>query len=219
MRVDGMPQPKIHRVALVDNDPRTLESISLLIEHRVPTAYVVWAVSSGDDALKYCRNEEHNLSLMILDMSMEGLQGPATCRRLRLMGKRMPVLGITSFSTNRYHDRMVEAGAQGLIGKENTEQLVNTIARMCNGETMKGFESPALSVLRIGMEKETTPALTVREEQVISQCAEGLLDKEIAERLNISEGTVRKHMQSILKKLNCKTSRQAVALWVRSNEF
>ena len=43
-----------------------------------------------------------------------------------------------------------------------------------------------------------------------------MLDREIAERLDISENTVRKHMQGILK-LNCKTARQAVALWVRSH--
>ena len=41
------PIPKIHRVALVDNDPRALESLSLLIEAKVPTAYVVWTATSG----------------------------------------------------------------------------------------------------------------------------------------------------------------------------
>lgn len=66
-------------------------------------------------------------------------------------------------------------------------------------------------------EEETSPRLTVREEQIISLCADGMLDREIAERLDISESTVRKHMQGILKKLNCKTARQAVALWVRSH--
>lgn len=91
------------------------------------------------------------------------------------------------------------------------------IMRMCNGEVMEGFEPPALANLRISREAETTPALTVREEQIISLCAEGMLDRDIAERLGISEATIRKHMQSILRKLNCKTSRQAVALWVRSN--
>ena len=82
--------------------------------------------------------------------------------------------------------------------------------RMCNGEVMEGFEPPALANLRISREAETTPALTVREEQIISLCAEGMLDRDIAERLGISEATIRKHMQSILRKLNCKTSRQAV---------
>ena len=42
--------PKIHRIALVDNDPRALESLSYLIEDKVPTAYVVWTATSGNEA-------------------------------------------------------------------------------------------------------------------------------------------------------------------------
>lgn len=150
--------PKIHRIALVDNDPRALESLSYLIEAKVPTAYVVWTATSGNEAIERCQETGNNLSLLILDMSMEGLQGPATCRRIRLVDRHLPILGVTSFSIRSY-----------------------------------------------------------REEQIISLCADGLLDREIAEQLDISESTVRKHMQSILKKLNCKTARQAVALWVRSH--
>lgn len=69
------PIPKIHRVALVDNDPRALESLSLLIEAKVPTAYVVWTATSGDEAIERCQRNDDNLNLLVLDMSMEGLQG------------------------------------------------------------------------------------------------------------------------------------------------
>ena len=189
--------PKIHRIALVDNDPRALDSLSAVIACKVPTAYVVWTATSGDEAIERCQDANSNVSLLILDMSMEGLQGPATCRRLRLMGKHMPILGATSFSIKSYRDKLVEAGAQGLVGKENADQLAQIIMRMCNGEVMEGFEPPALANLRISREAETTPALTVREEQIISLCAEGMLDRDIAERLGISEATIRKHMQSM----------------------
>ena len=125
--------------------------------------------------------------------------------------------GITSFSINSYRSRLMEAGAQGLIGKEDSDQLAKAIERLCGGNVMEGFEPPALANVRIRREEETSPRLTVREEQIISLCADGMLDREIAEQLDISESTVRKHMQGILKKLNCKTARQAVALWVRSH--
>lgn len=211
------PIPKVHRVALVDNDPRALESLSLLIEAKVPTAYVVWTATSGDEAIERCQRNDDNLNLLILDMSMEGLQGPAICHRIRLMDRHLPILGITSFSINSYRNKLMEAGAQGLIGKEDSDQLAKAIERLCGGDVMEGFEPPALASVRIRREEENSPRLTVREEQIISLCADGMLDREIAERLDISEGTVRKHMQGILKKLNCKTARQAVALWVRSH--
>lgn len=211
------PIPKIHRVALVDNDPRALESLSLLIEAKVPTAYVVRTATSGDEAIERCQRNDDNLNLLVLDMSMEGLQGPAICHRIRLMDRHLPILGITSFSINSYRSRLMEAGAQGLIGKEDSDQLAKAIERLCGGNVMEGFEPPALANVHIRREEETSPRLTVREEQIISLCADGMLDREIAERLDISESTVRKHMQGILKKLNCKTARQAVALWVRSH--
>ena len=165
------PIPKIHRVALVDNDPRALESLSLLIEAKVPTAYVVWTATSGDEAIERCQRNDDNLNLLVLDMSMEGLQGPAICHRIRLMDRHLPILGITSFSINSYRSRLMEAGAQGLIGKEDSDQLAKAIERLCGGNVMEGFEPPALANVRIRREEETSPRLTVREEQIISLCA------------------------------------------------
>lgn len=169
------PIPKVHRVALVDNDPRALESLSLLIEAKVPTAYVVWTATSGDEAIERCQRNDDNLNLLVLDMSMEGLQGPAICHRIRLMDRHLPILGITSFSINSYRSRLMEAGAQGLIGKEDSDQLAKAIERLCGGNVMEGFEPPALANVRIRREEETSPRLTVREEQIISLCADGML--------------------------------------------
>lgn len=171
------PIPKVHRVALVDNDPRALESLSLLIEAKVPTAYVVWTATSGDEAIERCQRNDDNLNLLVLDMSMEGLQGPAICHRIRLMDRHLPILGITSFSINSYRSRLMEAGAQGLIGKEDSDQLAKAIERLCGGNVMEGFEPPALANVRIRREEETSPRLTVREEQIISLCADGMLDR------------------------------------------
>ena len=127
--------PKIHRIALVDNDPRALESLSYLIEDKVPTAYVVWTATSGNEAIERCQETGNNLSLLILDMSMEGLQGPATCRRIRLVDRHLPILGVTSFSIRSYRDKLMEAGAQGLISKEDSNQLAQAIERLCGGSS------------------------------------------------------------------------------------
>ena len=67
--------PKIHRIALVDNDPRALDSLSAVIASKVPTAYVVWTATSGCEAIERCQDANGHVSLLILDMSMEGLQG------------------------------------------------------------------------------------------------------------------------------------------------
>ena len=50
--------PKIHRIALVDNDPRALDSLSAVIACKVPTAYVVWTATSGDEAIETLSGRE-----------------------------------------------------------------------------------------------------------------------------------------------------------------
>ena len=62
--------PKIHRIALVDNDPRALDSLSAVIASKVPTAYVVWTATSGGEAIERCQDGNGHVSLLILDMSM-----------------------------------------------------------------------------------------------------------------------------------------------------
>ena len=150
--------------------PLTATTISPLL--RIPTA---------QHGCNGCVGKESD-RIMTTSEKHPKMQGLASCRRLRLMGKHMPILGATSFSIKSYRDKLVEAGAQGLVGKENADQLAQIIMRMCNGEVMEGFETPALANLRISREAETAPSLTVREEQIISLCAEGMLDREIAER-------------------------------------
>lgn len=129
--------PKIHRIALVDNDPRALESLSYLIEDKVPTAYVVWTATSGNEAIERCQETGNNLILLILDMSMEGLQGPATCRRIRLVDRHLPILGVTSFSIRSYRDKLMEAGAQGLIKQRGLQSVGPghraALRRQCDG--------------------------------------------------------------------------------------
>lgn len=55
--------PKIHRIALVDNDPRALDSLSAVIASKVPTAYVVWTATSGCEAIERCQDARTAMSV------------------------------------------------------------------------------------------------------------------------------------------------------------
>ena len=97
------------------------------------------------------------------------------------------------------------------------KDLIIGIAMTLCGGVLWGVNATVSKILMGAYHASPLWIACVREEQIISLCADGMLDREIAEQLDISESTVRKHMQGILKKLNCKTARQAVALWVRSH--
>ena len=107
--------PKIHRIALVDNDPRALDSLSAVIACKVPTAYVVWTATSGDEAIERCRDANSNVSLLILDSVDGGFAGACYLSSVAFDGQAYADSWCDEFSIKSYRDKLVEAGAQGLL--------------------------------------------------------------------------------------------------------
>lgn len=200
-------------IAIVDNDARSLDSLYRLLTERLPTARVIWMAQSAKEAMLLTKT--HVPSLLLLDMSLEGVQGTSACRRIRKRSLDFPILAMTSFSLNLYEVKAKAAGAQGLVSKNTEDDLVTAIDSVIRNGSMTGFESRQLAHIRLMNETDHDQRLTLREEEIINLCAdEGLLDTEIAGRLGISEATVRKHMQHIMQKLGARTARQAVAIWL-----
>ncbi|WP_055427126.1 response regulator transcription factor [Bifidobacterium aesculapii] len=200
-------------IAIVDNDTRSLDSLYRLLTERLPTARVIWMVQSAKEAMPLTKS--HAPSLLLLDMSLEGVQGPSACRFIRKQSPDFPILAMTSFSLNLYEAKAKAAGAQGLASKNTEDGIITAIDSVIRNGSMAGFESRQLAHIRLMNETVHNQRLTLREEEIIDLCAdEGLLDTEIAGKLGISEATVRKHMQHIMQKLGARTARQAVAIWL-----
>lgn len=206
-------------VGIMDNDERSLDALSELITSSVPGCRVAWTCSDERAAIDRCLSSEYDIDLLMLDMSLERMQGPSVCRRIRAVDWHMPILAMTSFSLHRYRDKAMLAGAQGLVSKNDEQEIVQAVRTMLRHQTFDGFESPATAYVRIRGERQKPTTLTVREEEVINLAADdGLLDREIAKELGISEATVRRHMHNILTKLGARTSRQAIAMWLSPHE-
>ncbi|WP_173552294.1 response regulator transcription factor [Bifidobacterium merycicum] len=206
------------RIALVDNDELALRVLDSLVSDHLPGLYVAWQSTSGLEAVSECSGQNGHYDLLMLDMSMEDMQGASVCRRIRCKNRYLQILGMTSFFLNRYRNAMIEAGAQGLIGKEDLNRMAGAMAHALNGVVMEGFETPQGAYYRIRNSAEGA-RLTPTEETVIELASNvGLRDDEIAERLHVAPATVRKHMQNLTRKLGCRTSRQAVSLWLRNHE-
>ncbi|WP_181281123.1 response regulator transcription factor [Bifidobacterium callitrichos] len=207
-------------IAIVDNDVLSLESMQRLLTNRLPLVRISWTATSGREALSLSLAGERVPSLLLLDMSLEGVQGTSVCRRIRKESSRFPILAMTSFSLNVYEAKAKSAGAQGLVSKNSEDNLVRGISLVLRDGSLPGFETRHIAHARIVSEKNSSPRLTLREEEIINLSAdEGLLDSEIADKLYISEATVRKHMQHIMQKLGARTARQAVAKWLSPRDY
>ncbi|QOL31566.1 response regulator transcription factor [Bifidobacterium eulemuris] len=204
------------RIAIVDNDEMALRSLIRIIHERIRFASPIWTAATARQALEHCSAPRDIPDVLLVDMSLEGIQGPSLCRHIRLGNTKTRLLAITSFSTTMYHDKAVHAGVQGLISKNDEDEIVRGIHLMQCGEVMEGFESPVMAQIRL--KHEPAPAiLSIREEEILDLVATcGLVDRQIADRLGIAEATVRRHMHNIMKKLGARTSRQAVAIWLNN---
>lgn len=203
-------------VALVDNDERVLHSLSAMLTSCSTNSFsILWTCTNGSDALNRCADRHNRPDLLFLDMYLEGLQGADICRQLRMDNSVTPVCAMTCYSLNRYMASAIQAGAQALVDKNDDNALIQAANTLVHGFAYPDFETPKTAFVRLRRECDSKPQLSPREQEIMELCArDGLLDDEIADKLHISQGTVRKHLQHIMAKLGVKSSRQAVSQWL-----
>lgn len=90
------------KILLVDDDKIVVEALTDLFKRILPAVSIVDSATSGVEALELFASNADQYALVLLDMSLEGMQGPEVCRRMRLADCSTPILGMTSFSLNRY---------------------------------------------------------------------------------------------------------------------
>ena len=208
-------------VGIADDDARSLASLRLIVVELVPDASVPWTTTSGIRAVDLCLDESTRPDMLLLDMSLEGLQGPSACRMIREHLDTMPILAITSFALDRYRDPCLRAGAQGLVGKGTERDIagaIDTIRR--TGTYGEGFETCRDAHDRLlHTPRRDDERLSRQEVTVMDMLADDLDDRQIAQRLGISENTVRKHIQHAKVKLHAASRLQAVVRWIKGTDW
>ena len=173
-----------------------------------PDMVVIAEVESGEEAIEAYRL--HHPDVLILDLRMHGLGGLATIRALR---KEFPKARIVIFSNYARGEEVYQAlkgGAAGFVVKNmNLAQLLDAIRRVHAGEK---YIPPELA-LRMG--ERTLSPLSERETEVLALIAKGQINKEIANTLGVTEGTVKLHVTSILAKLEVNARTEALVVAVQ----
>jgi DNA-binding NarL/FixJ family response regulator len=169
------------------------------------------------------------LDLILMDIDMPGMDGIATTERIAAEHPNLPVVMLTVSTLDRDLFEAVRVGAVGFLSKSlSPDALVRALRGFRRGESLP--MSPALAQKVLGyfkgvptaapqpvtMVASTEPqladtGLTSREQEVLELIAQGARDREIAERLVVTESTVKKHVQNILRKLHARNRVEAVA--------
>ena len=153
--------------------------------------------------------------LVLLDINLPGISGADVARRLRRDYPALKILAISAENSNETVQAMLDAGIDGFISKQrgDADELAEAIRSIMNGEEYFGRDIAAIIYDVYVSKKKTTvitPEFTGREREIILLCRDGLLYKEIADRLGISTHTVNSHKKKIYQKLGINNTMEMV---------
>lgn len=180
---------------------------------------VVGEATSGEEALKFA--DELSPDVIIMDINLPGMNGVETTAHIKAKNPDARILVLTMYTHDEYLLSALKAGADGYLLKDApSEHVVDAIKAVYRGESMI---TPSMTKKLVNIHLQQTQVkkdesnLTDREQEVLIGLVEGLSNKEIAEKLFISDKTVKIHVSKIFKKLEVKSRSQAVIYAVQNH--
>jgi len=196
------------RILSVDDHPLLREGIAMLIEN-YPDMELIAQAATGREAIQQFR--EHRPDVTLMDLRLPDMSGIDALIAIRTEKPDACVVMLTTFEGDVEIQRALEAGARGYLLKTTpAKELVEVIRQTHAGKKRIPAEVAAHLAEHIGDDP-----LTAREVEVLKHLAEGNRNKDIGERLFISEETVKVHIKHIMEKLGANDRTQAVAIAVR----
>jgi DNA-binding NarL/FixJ family response regulator len=196
-------------VLIVDDHEVVREGLRLSLS-RTPHIRVVGEAPDGNAAIDLAGRRKPNV--VIMDVRMPGMDGLDATKALMEREPNTSVLIFTAYSERSLLARGLESGAKGYILKEAPhDTLVRAIEKVAGGDS---FIDPALMPAFLSG-KDREDMLTAREREILQLLADGMSNADVAQRLFISQETVKSHVRHILAKLEADTRTHAVAIALR----
>ncbi len=210
------------RVVVVDDHLVVREGLRLILEKAGKGKGIVLVGDASDGASALRLVEETQPDVVLMDLRMPGMDGLEAIERMRSAWPQIAVVILTTYNEDDLMLRGLRAGASGYLLKDvSRELLFQTIHAAARGELlmqshiMARILSHTASPEASQTSSQATPAgsglLTERERTVLAAVARGERNKEIAQRLSVTEHTVKAHLSSIYTKLDVDSRASAVA--------
>lgn len=216
------PEGRTIRVMLVDDHAAFREPLAMMLGWE-PDLEVVAQAGTLSRAREIAGTDGLEVDVAVVDLDLPDGSGVDLIEDLHDSNPRVTTLVLSAHAEQRRLARAIEAGAAGLMHKSaGPQQVIDAVRRLYSGEQLLS-QQEIIEALRFVSRERTQnyeaqraiSALTPREREVIQGLAEGLSDRQMAEKLYLGPGTIRAHLTSILGKLEVDSRLQVLLFAVR----
>ncbi|MBB1273787.1 MULTISPECIES: two-component system response regulator NarL [Psychromonas] len=204
----------VSTVIVVDDHPLMRKGITQLLSID-PNFVVIDEATNGIEAVSMVKKQHPDM--VLLDLNMKAVSGLETLKALRNDGITSKIVMLTVSDAKQDVISLINHGADGYLLKDtDPERLLENLYDIKQGKLVVSDDlRPYLDCLdQENNIRDKLSSLTRRESQIMQEISRGLSNKEISENLNISEGTVKVHVKSLLKKLGIKSRVEAAVLFL-----
>ena len=201
------------RILIVDDDPFVSESLKVILEAE-DDIEVADTLSSGAEAVEYLKENRPDVSVM--DIRMDGMNGLEAAEAILKNDPEAKILFLTTFLDDEYINTALKIGAKGYIIKQDCKALADSCRAVAGGQIVFGGKIvDRLPDLLNRKERFCYEDFDIseKERQLIENVADGLSNKEIADKMFLSEGTVRNMMSTVLSKLDLRDRTQLACFY------
>lgn len=205
-----MEQNKPIRVLIVDDHLMVRDGLKVFLSVHEDIV-VVGEAEDGQQAMDLCHESKPDVILM--DILMPNMDGPTATEYIRAECPSIQVIALTSFTEKEMVQRSIQAGAIGYLLKDvRADKLAQAIREAHGGRAIIDSAAAQVLVESSSQPQEIGHDLTKREREVLVLLVEGKTNRELAEALCLSQGTVRFHVSNILSKLGAGNRTEAVSI-------
>ncbi len=205
------------KILIVDDDALIRDSLKILLELE-EGFQVIGTACNGQAAFDLCRKERPDIVLM--DIRMPVMDGVLGTKLIKSHFKDIKVVILTTFKDDEYIKEAVKNGAEGYILKnQSSDNIIESLKAVAGGNTV--FQKEVAESLSTMLKEKSgkSPqqlALTERERGILKLVGEGMSNREIANTLYLSEGTVRNYITGLLEKLGLRDRTQLAIFYVKN---
>lgn len=206
------------RVLVIDDDQLVALSLKTILEADSSIRVVDTGYNGRDAIWLY---SQHKPDILLIDIRMEGITGLEAAEQILSADPDARILFLTTFSDDEYIIKALNMGAKGYLLKQDFLGIVPSLKAIHEGQSVFGGDIVSKLPVLLQSKEEFDYShydITEKELTIIELVAEGLSNREISEKLFLSEGTVRNYISTVLEKLGLR-DRTQLAVFYYKNQF